>query len=303
MLVIIWEKGLKGKLWRLLRNLNTNLTARIKTRHGLTQEIPRIAGGMQGGKNFGFLFAKMMDTLAEEANQDSKMGVSFEELRIAVLEWVDDVATFSIGTEQQIHTLDCLNQFAIKHKLKWGKEKCNVMEVGTGIYTRTKWDLSKLEIESCAEYKYLGDWIMRDGKNTKNIDNREIKVMAATRKIISLCGNSVIKRIGLTALLKMHETCTLATLLTNCETWTLNQGERQRIQKIELWALKKILGVPITTPTPAIWIATGFLLTPILVDRRQLIYLKTLLNRPDQDWTKQMLHAFDKTDIGWASHS
>ena len=87
------------------------------------------------------------------------------------------------------------------------------MEVGTGIYTRTKWDLSKLEIESCAEYKYLGDWIMRDGKNTKNIDNREIKVMAATRKIIGLCGNSVyvIKRIGLTALLKMHETCTVYT--------------------------------------------------------------------------------------------
>ena len=126
--------------------------------------------------------------------------------------------------------------------------------------------------------------------------------MAATRKIIGLCGNSVIKRIGLTALLKMHETCTLATLLTNCETWTLNQGERQRIQKIELWALKKILGVPITTPTPAIWFATGFLLTPILIDRRQIIYLKTLLNRPDQDWTKQMLHALDKTDIGWASH-
>ena len=302
MLIIIWEKGLKGKLWRLLKSLNTNLTAKIKTRHGLTQEIPRKAGGKQGGKNFGFLFAKMMDILAEKADQDDRMGVYFEELRIAVLEWVDDVATFAIGKEQQIYTLDCVNKFAIEHKLKWGKEKCNVMEVGTGVYKRTKWNLGKLEIESCSEYKYLGDWIRRDGKNTKNIDDREIKVMAATRKIVGLCGNNMIQRIELTALLKLHETCTLATLLTNSETWTLNQGERQRLQKIELWALKKILNVPITTPTPAIWFATGFLLTPILIDRRQLIYLKTLLDRPNKDWTKQMLYTLDKTNIGWASH-
>ena len=103
------------------------------------------------------------------------------------------------------------------------------------------------------------------------------------------------------ALLKMHETCTLATLLTNCESWTLNKGEREQIQKIELWALKKILNVPVTTPTPTIWFITGFLLTPILIDKRQLIYLKTLLDRPDHDWTKRMLHVLNKTDIGWAS--
>ena len=102
----------------------------------------------------------------------------------------------------------------------------------------------------------------------------------------------------------MHETCTLATLLTNCETWTLNQGERNQIQKIELWALKKILNVPVTTPAPAIWFITGYLMTPILIviDRRQLIYLKTLLDRPDHDWTKRMLHVLNQTDIGWASH-
>ena len=64
MLVTAWEHGVKGKLWRLMKSLNTNLTARIKLRHGMTREIERKAGGKQGGKNFGFLFAKMMDVLA-----------------------------------------------------------------------------------------------------------------------------------------------------------------------------------------------------------------------------------------------
>ena len=77
--------------------------------------------------------------------------------------------------------------------------------------------------------------------------------MAATRKLIALCGNGTIKKTELKALMKLQETCILATLLTNCETWVLNKGERDRIQKIELWALKKILSVLVTTPTPAIW--------------------------------------------------
>ena len=47
MLVTAWEHGLRGKLWRLMNNLNTNLTARIKLRQGMTRE-----------KNFGFTICK-----------------------------------------------------------------------------------------------------------------------------------------------------------------------------------------------------------------------------------------------------
>ena len=52
MLVIAWEHGIRGKLWRLMKSLNTNLTARIKLRHGMTREIERKAGGKQRGKKF-----------------------------------------------------------------------------------------------------------------------------------------------------------------------------------------------------------------------------------------------------------
>ena len=31
---IMWEKGLRGKAWRILKNLNTDLKATIKTRYG-----------------------------------------------------------------------------------------------------------------------------------------------------------------------------------------------------------------------------------------------------------------------------
>ena len=228
MLVTAWEKGMRGKIWRLMKNLNTNLTARVKTNDGLTRKINRTAGGKQGGKNFGFLFAKMMDVMAEDAACNEQMGVNFGNLKMSVLEWVDDVVTFAINEDQQNLTLQFVNDFAVKHKLKWGRDKCNVMEVGNGRYNQIKWKLGNLEIDSCDKYKYLGDIIMRNGNNQKNIEDRQFKVMAMTRKILALGGNEVFKKIRLKALLKMHNSCTIATLLTNCETWVLKKTNWKR---------------------------------------------------------------------------
>ena len=104
--------------------------------------------------------------------------------------------------------LDFVNEFAEKHKLKWGAD--NVMQVSNTAYKPMKWNLGNQEIDSCDTYKYLGDIIMRNGSNKKNFEEREAKVMASTRKILSLCGNAVFRSIRLQALLKMHNCCTMA---------------------------------------------------------------------------------------------
>ena len=115
---------------------------------------------------------------------------------------------------------------------------------------------------------------MRNGSNKKNIEERENKVMACTRKIIASSENEVFKKMQLKALLKMHNARTMASMLTNCETWVLNKGEREKLEKIELWALKKILDVPKTTPTPAIWYITGSLTISILLTKDNYFTLK-----------------------------
>ena len=41
---------MKGKAWRILRKMNTNLKAVVKTKHGLTHEFEMLVGGRQGSK-------------------------------------------------------------------------------------------------------------------------------------------------------------------------------------------------------------------------------------------------------------
>ena len=300
MLVELWDHGLKGKLWRLLKKLNTNLTCQVKTKHGLTDIIHRKVGGKQGGKNFGFMFAKLMDLLQEDAQENEEIGVDFELLKLAFLIWVDDVLSFAEGREQQLLTLQMVNEFAVKHKLKWGGDKCNVMPVGKSAFAKEKWKLGELFIDSCEQYKYLGDIVMRNNSNQKNIEDREQRVKMTTRKAISICCSETIGCIEMQALLTYHESVIIPTLLTNCETWVLSKEQRKKLERIELWSLKKMIGLPPTTPSIAVIYTTGTLFTSQRIDQKQLIYLKTILSRPDYNWTKKSLHLQSKENIWWA---
>ena len=300
MLYVIHEQGFKGKIWRLTKALNENLTARVKTKAGMSREIERHTGGKQGGKAMVPMFSKMMDTLPEELVSNPDIGVKFGNSKIACLEYVDDADTFAIGHAQQEATLKAVNEFAIKRQLEWGTNKCQVMEIGTQKGKRKSWKLGDKPIENCDTYRYLGEEISRDGKNQKNLLERVKKVKGAVRSIMT-CGKSeVMKRIETGVLLRLNTTVTLPTLLFNSETWTLNKGERKEIDKIAIWAWKQMLGLPTTTPSPAIVYATGSIYASIQVEMKQLIYLQKLLQKEEGNWAKEALMILSKYEISWA---
>ena len=64
---IMWDSGLKGTVWRILKNMNTNLKAQVKTRN-----VEMEVGGKQGSRLSGRQFEKMMDTLAETFHNTEK---------------------------------------------------------------------------------------------------------------------------------------------------------------------------------------------------------------------------------------
>ena len=300
MLYIIHQQGFTGKILRLTTALNKNLTARVKTKAGLTREIERETGGKQGGKLMVPMFSKMMDKLPEEMHENKDLGIQMEKMRVACLAYVDDEATLAIGYEQQEKTLKVVNDFAIKHQLEWGVEKCQVMEIGTHKEKRSKWSLGDKTIEICKKYKYLGETITRDGKEEENLEEKSKKVKATVREIIS-CGRSdIMKKIETKVLLQLHETITIPSLLSSTETWTLNKEIAKKINMIELWALKKMFGLPPTTPSVAVIHSTGTLYAEIRVRKKQLIFLHRLMKKEQGHWARETLAIIKESRIGWA---
>ena len=300
MLKIIWDKGLKGKTWRILKKLNTNLKAKINTRYGPTRVIDMEIGGKQGSRLTGRMFSKLMDMLQEEIEPSGEGFQLQHNLIIPYLLWVDDVASCVEGHENQEKILKRVNEFGIKHKLKWGATKCNVLRIGKHKDNDQKeWKLGEEQIKESDKYKYLGDIITSDGKNEQNIEARKNKVTASIVSINTIAASDVLRQIETTVLLELHEKVILSALLTNAEAWTLNCGNKEELNKIEIQALKYMFDLPAHIPTPAIIYSLGTLYTHHRIDQKRLIYLHRLLNNRDETWTKQTLMTLINLNIGW----
>ena len=156
-----------------------------------------------------------------------------------------------------------------------------------------------MNIQETKKYKYLGDIITPDGKNKENILDRKNKVQTATMIINSIAASEVLYGIETAVLLDLHEKKNVSMLLTNAESWKLNKGEEEEIEKVELQALKSMFDLPLHLPTPAIIFSFGILLTKQRIDKKMLIYLHKILNKIPGIWLKETFLTLANSDTGW----
>ena len=299
LLVTMWEKGLKGKSWRILKELNSSLTAQVKTRFGKTREFAMERGGKQGSRLTGRMFAKMIDLLAEEFLTNNKGFQITSDFIVAVLLWVDDIVSCVEGVEELKEILQVIHTFALKHKIKWSQDKCNVMRIGKHKDNETNWKVGDMAIQETNKYKYLGDVITSDGKNKENLAMRKSRLQGATIKINTTAASEDLNRIETAVILELHEKINVCSLLTNSEAWSLAKGEEVELEKIEINAIKNLFNLPIHIPTVAILYTFGLPYTSFRVHRSLLLYLHRTLIKDDDDWVKKTLLTLKNLDIGW----
>ena len=300
MLYVLHKNGFRGKIWRLTKALNKGLTARVKTKAGLSREIQRETGGKQGGKLMVPMFAKTMDTLEEDMQEDHSLGILIRNHRLTSLLFMDDAMTFAEGTEQEIRALNAMNEFGKKHQIEWGESKCNVMEIGSHRVSANEWKLGEKTIKSCESYKYLGALISRNGKNDENIELRLKKAKAAVRVINSRGKNGIMIKIEMDYIIKLHEAVTIPTLLYDAETWPLNATAMTSMNRFEVWAWKSVIGLPKTTPTAAVMFCCGSLYPSIRIQIKQLLYFHKVLQKQCDHLTQVTLADLRERDKGWA---
>ena len=302
MLNIMWDDGLKGKVWRILKNLNTNMKAKVKTRFGLTRQIELVIGGKQGSRTTGRMFAKTMDKLPEKLISDEKGFAVSPTFKIPALAWVDDLVSCVETDENQIEVMDEVDEFGVKHKLEWGAAKCKVMRVGKHEASPKEWKLGQMSLSETTQYRYLGDEVTSNGKNTENIKIRKQKLRATIATINTIASNEVLNQVESIVLLELHERIAIPGFLNNAETWVLNKGETNELERTELQAIKNLYNLPTRTPNAAIIYVFGTLYTRQRIDKSQLLYLHRMLNRPPTHWTTKTLLILEEMNIGWSKN-
>ena len=102
--------------------------------------------------------------------------------------------------------------------------------------------------------------------NKENISARKNKLKGTTINIKTIAANEVLNSVETAVLLELHEKISVASLLNNAESWTLNKGEEEDMEKIEVQALKNLFDLPLHIPTNALIYTFGILYTKQRID-------------------------------------
>ncbi len=261
---VMEKEGLKSKHWSIVRKLNQNLTARIRTKHGLTRKIQIKDSIRQGGVLSVAQYAVLMDEIAKDIrNEHRGIKLPNSDVPVGSLLWVDDVALISLDAKELQDMLDTTNNTASKYRIAFGKEKSQVMVIGSKKQreqaANTKFHLGEMELDKTESYSYLGEKLNSQGDLTDQIKSIKGKVEAAFQTIQMVAGNSNFNKIEMETIWKLVETCIIPIASYASETWDNSIKITDDVNRILDNVIKRILKTPVSTPREPLYMETGLM--------------------------------------------
>ncbi len=307
-LYVLDKNGLRGKNWELVRKLNSNLKAKVQTKHGLTREITIRDSIRQGGVLSVIEYATLIDEIAKEL-KNQNMGIEIEGVgKIPCLLWMDDVALIHENENELQKMLDCTNDIAKRYHIEFGAAKCQVITIGKALKKPIK--LGNTGLENTNTYKYLGEVINSKNNLEDHLRTIEGKLQAAKEKIFTITGNQNFKGIKMRAIWEMITTCIIPIITYGAEGWKTLKKEEEKLQGLFTDTLKTFLKLPTSTPNLIIMNETGFLPIMYTVHRKKIMQANRIVNMTghklikkitcdteSDEWIQEALELMDKYGV------
>ena len=127
------------------------------------------------------------------------------------------------------------------------------------------------------------------------IKDRLSRATGSTNELISLCKEAVFGRYQIENMLPLYRSVFLPRVIHNSETWSsLSPKDVADLQKALLSYLRRVLEVPRSTPTAALYLETGILPIEYEIHIKQLVFLKHILDKDSTDPVAQMYNEMYK---------
>ena len=132
-------------------------------------------------------------------------------------------------------------------------------------------------------FGYLGDTFNSKSDNVA-LSNRVDKSVASTIEIISLCKETNFGKHQIYSMITMYQSVFLPRLIYNCESWSnLTQKDISNLQDAQVKFLRQVMEVPKSTPIAALFLELGILPIQYEIEKRQLVFLKRILDKENDD--------------------
>ena len=140
----LWQRGVRGKIWRIMYNLCQDQVTTINTKYGPANEIELENGIRQGKVLSGPEFGALVDEVEVELRAEG-FGIKYGYLMISSLLFMDDITIISSDIDQLKNMLTVLEYVCNKWHLKIIYKKCGLLIFNS---KNSKTDTSKIRVGS-----------------------------------------------------------------------------------------------------------------------------------------------------------
>ena len=266
----LWEvlhrQGVSGKMLRMIKAVYNKVIAVVRYGGETTEEINCPQGVRQGCQLSPLLFTLLITELAQEIALGGRQGYQFNPgmIELFTLLFADDIALIATTPAGLQNQINILKRGAERLGLVVNLDKTKVMVFRKGGFLGRleKWFYGEDRIEVVNKYKYLGYTLTT--KLSVDIALSEYAGRAKGRVVSIFRALYKLGKIDLGIFFKLFDSQVKPMLLYGAEIWGMKK--RDIIEKVHLYACKKLLGV--STKTPNSFIYAELNRYPLFVDAR-----------------------------------
>ena len=297
----LYNMGIKGKLYRLLFNMNKDTRIRVKTAFGVTEEVVTGENVGQGTIEGADISAANIDYGVNHFFKNSNYELSYGSVRLQPMLFQDDISRLCLDVRSAQIANDLLGAMMETKLLDFNIEKSCYIVIGPA---KEKEKLSKqlqvnplmlsrLPMKGVMKEKYLGDQISAGGLTDSILDTiagRKGKMMSSILEVKTIMEDCRINTVGgISSGLTMWEAAIIPFLMNNSETWTqVNKAAINILDKCQNTFLRLLLATPVACPTPALVWETGCLTMKFRIIQQKLLFYHHLLNLPPTSLANQV---------------
>ena len=224
---------------RLIANLYWGQTAVVKIGNDISESITVKKGVRQGCILSPILFNLYTDYMIEEAFEDLD-GIRINGENLTNIRYADDTVLVAESENKLQLLVQSLNDKCREYGMSLNENKTKVMVLdGSETNENIKINVQGRTLEQIEGYSYLGCWIDRGGKCDKEVRRR-----IGNAKSTFLNSKEIFKSSISKITKKRLIDCYVFSVLTyGCETWTLTRNIIKRIDALEMWIYRRMLGV------------------------------------------------------------
>jgi hypothetical protein len=295
---ILWRKlymyGMDPRFITILQQVYANPRSRLLFQGVETDPLPMPIGLRQGCVLSPILFALYLADLGRSLEM-SGLGVLVNGTRIPGMFFADDMIL--CGNDKHLtEILDIVSTFADRNKIEFSGPKSVVLAFGRNVAKCPEaWNLGHVPQEG-SEHLYVqmstgkkGKYLGVEYSASRNIFHTHYETMVAKAQrsagVLSILLKDVNYPIKLMA--KVWSLYAVPTCMYGMEVIHITAAQLQKLEKVQKGFVKRVLGLPITTPNAAVYMLSGLQQLAVVAQKHKLNYFRYVYNTSPERWVHQ----------------